>query len=96
MRKKIQIEFEFQELINLSEIVKKRLFVLYDLLAQNDVIVENLSRDVDKVIEKFEKMKPERVVNVFKIDEILGYLREFKQLKEFLKKIENVITGGYK
>jgi len=94
--RKIKIEFDFQELLQLSEILKKRLFQIYDLLAKNGVVVENLNRDVNKIIEKFEKMKPQKVIDVFKIDEILGYLYEFKQLKDFLQKIEVTITGGYK
>lgn len=94
--KKIKIEFEFQELLQLSEILKKRLFKLYDIFVENNVNVQDLDKNIDFVIKKFEDMKPQKIIDVFKIDEILGYLYEFKQLKEFLKKIEITITGGHK
>lgn len=94
--KKIKIEFEFQELLKIGEFTKRRLFELYDLLVENGVVVENLDKDVDNVIEKFEKMKPEKVIDVFRIDEILGYLYEFKYLKVFLRKIDITIRGGCK
>ena len=94
--KKIKIEFEFQELLQLSEILKKRLFKLYDIFVENNVNVQDLDKNIDFVIKKFEDMKPQKIIDVFKIDEILGYLYEFKQLKEFLKKIEITMTGGHK
>jgi len=94
--KKIKIEFEFQELLKIGEFTKRRLFELFDLLVENGVVVENLDKDVDNVIEKFEKMKPEKVIDVFRIDEILGYLYEFKYLKVFLRKIDITIRGGCK
>jgi hypothetical protein len=89
--KKIQIEFEFEELLKLSESLRRRRFQLYEWLSDNDVVVEDLSKNIDKTIEKFEKIKLQKVIKKFKINYILEHLYEFKQLIESLNKIEEPI-----
>ncbi len=92
---KVEICIEFQDLIFLSESLKNRLFDLYDLLAENSVNIQNLDEKIDEVIERFENMKGERIIDALRIEENLAYLKEFKRIKEVLRKIEitNVKKG---
>jgi predicted RecB family endonuclease len=87
-KNKVEICIEFQDLIFLSESLKNRLFDLYDLLSENGVNIQNLDKKIDEVIEKFENMKGERIIDALRIEENLAYLKEFKRIKEVLRKIE--------